>query len=64
MLNMLHIYLSLLVSRLRNEDGEVSIEYALVGGLVALAIIAGFVTFGPAVTDWFEGIAAKVSAAL
>jgi Flp pilus assembly pilin Flp len=57
----LSMLLTYLDARLRNEKGEVSIEYALVGGLVAIAIIAGFVTFGPAITNWFDGIGDMVS---
>ena len=53
-----------LISRLRAEKGEVSVEYALVGGLVATAIIGGMLVFSPAVIGWFTGIAGDVTDAL
>ena len=38
---------------LRDEEGASAIEYVLIGGLVAVAIVGGFVVFGPALSDWF-----------
>ena len=64
MLNLIHILFTQLAARLRDEDGEVSVEYALVGGLVAAAIVGGMAIFGPAVIAWFTGIAGDVTAAL
>jgi pilus assembly protein Flp/PilA len=38
---------------LRDEEGASAIEYVLIGGLVAVAIVGGMVVFGPAVSNWF-----------
>ena len=48
----------------RSEKGEVSIEYVLVGGLAALAIIAGMAVLFPAAAGWFDMIATTVTGAL
>ena len=38
---------------LRDEEGASAIEYVLIGGLVAVAIVAGMTVFGKSLTDWF-----------
>lgn len=53
MLTMLITYLN---ARLGDEKGEVSLEYALVGGLMAVAIVAGIVGLTGALGGWFNGI--------
>ena len=54
-----------LENRLRRDDkGEVAIEYVLVGGLAAVAIVAAMATFNTSVTGWFTGIATTISGAL
>ena len=65
MTNLVFTILSFLQTRLdRSESGEVSIEYVLVGGLAALAIIAGMAVLFPAVGGWFNDIATTVSNAI
>jgi Flp pilus assembly pilin Flp len=57
MLNVIHIVLSQLATRVRNDDrGEVSIEYALVGGLMAVAIVAAIALLVPGLNAWFGGM--------
>jgi len=49
---MLEFYL-----KLRNELGQDGAEYALVIGLVSLAIIVGALALGTSVNGWFNSIA-------
>ena len=52
------------IAGLRNEDGEVSLEYALVGGLMAAAIIAGVALLTDdltGATGWFAKIGDKIT---
>jgi Flp pilus assembly pilin Flp len=64
-LHLLQTLTSWLARRLDSADrGEVSIEYVLVGGLAAAAIIAGMAVLFPAVGGWFSSIATTVSGAL
>ena len=49
---------------LQTEDGVTAIEYALIGALVAVAIIAGVALLGSAVETTYSNIAAKVTEAL
>ena len=61
MLNVIHIVLSQLAARVRNDDrGEVSLEYALVGGLMAVAIAAGIAALSPLLVDWFTAIGGDI----
>jgi len=61
MLNVIHIVLSQLAARVRNDDrGEVSLEYALVGGLMAVAIAAGIAVLSPLLVEWFRAIGADI----
>ena len=46
----------------RNDKGEVSIEYVLVGGLAGVAIIAGMVTFKGDIGEWFTELGTKIDA--
>jgi pilus assembly protein Flp/PilA len=40
-----------------NEEGATSIEYALIGSLLSVAIIAGAMALGTAVNSTLQGIA-------
>ncbi len=42
--------------RLRRESGQDLIEYAMLGGLIAIALIGAGLVFGPALTGMAEGI--------
>ena len=53
-----------LADNVRNEDGEVSLEYALVGGLMAAAIIAGIGALTGALGGWFTSIGTKITNSL
>ena len=65
MTNLVFTLISFLQARLdRTDKGEVSIEYVLVGGLAALAIIAGMAVLFPAVGGWFNDIATTVNGAI
>ena len=48
----------------KKDSGEVSIEYVLVGGLAAAAIIAGMAILFPAVGGWFTDVATTVTGAI
>jgi Flp pilus assembly pilin Flp len=43
------------VQSLRQERGQDLLEYALLGGFIALGIVLGFVLFDDAVTDMVDG---------
>lgn len=56
---MLKIYTWILARRPHlggREDGQDLIEYAMLGGLIALAILGAVVLFGSALTDMATGI--------
>jgi Flp pilus assembly pilin Flp len=53
-----------LADNVRNEDGEVSLEYALVGGLMAAAIIAGIGGLTGDLKGWFTSVGDKITASL
>ena len=46
----------------RDEEGATAVEYGLIVGLIAVAIIAGMIVLAPAVTDLFTGIAGELPA--
>ncbi len=43
-------------SHVRSERGQDLIEYALLGGILAVAILAALLVLGPALTSMGEGI--------
>lgn len=65
MTNLVFTIISFLQARFdRSDKGEVAIEYVLVGGLAALAIIAGMATFSTAVGTWFSDLATAIGNAI
>lgn len=65
MLSIFNTLLDYLSARFNKEErGEVSLEYVLVGGLAAVFIIAGMAVLSPAVGNWFSGIADTITDAL
>jgi pilus assembly protein Flp/PilA len=44
----------------RSERGQDALEYALLGGLIAVVILVGVGLFGVAVNDWFTDMATEV----
>ena len=65
MFNAIAMLLDRLVARLGADDrGEVSIEYVLVGGLMAVAIVAGIVGLTGGLSGWFSGIGTEISSHL
>lgn len=47
----------------RDDEGATAVEYGLIVGLIAVAIIAGLVLLAPAITDLFTGIAGELDEA-
>ncbi len=45
---------------IKREDGASAIEYALIAGLIAVAIIVGAETLGTGISDLFEDIADRL----
>jgi pilus assembly protein Flp/PilA len=45
-----------------NEDGATAIEYGLIAGLIAVAIITAVTLVGTNLTTGFNGVAGKISA--
>lgn len=65
MLNVIFITVTQWAARLRKDDrGEVSLEYALVGGLMAAAIIAGLTVLQPELKQWFTDIGTDITNSL
>jgi pilus assembly protein Flp/PilA len=51
----------LLLRFLRDTSGATAIEYALIGGLVSVAIIVGARALGVSLNSVYTGVSAKVS---
>ena len=47
-----------------NQDGATAIEYGLIAGLIAVAIIGTVTTLGANLSAGFGGVAGKVATAL
>lgn len=47
--------MALLLKFVRDEDGAVSIEYALIGGLVSIVIVSAVMTIGSNISNMFFG---------
>jgi len=45
---------------LREEDGATALEYGLIAGAIAVAVIAVMATFTGALKDFFTDLAAKI----
>ena len=52
-----------LMSFLKDEEGQVGIEYALIAGLIALAFVVGATAVGTSINTAMENIADEVDAA-
>ena len=44
-----------------DEDGATAVEYALIAGLVAVAVMASMTALGDSITELFENTAATMS---
>ncbi len=54
--------ITLLAAKLQSDrKGVTALEYGLIAALMGAAVVAGFVTLGPAVTQIFLDIAAKLT---
>ncbi|MFN3331362.1 MAG: Flp family type IVb pilin [Caldilinea sp.] len=56
----IHHYYWKLYTQYRQEEGQDLIEYALLAGLLALAVIAGLMSAGSAIQDLFWRTAACI----
>jgi pilus assembly protein Flp/PilA len=54
---------SLVKSLTVNEDGATAVEYGLIAGLIAMAILAAITTLGTDLSGLFNGLAADVVSA-
>jgi pilus assembly protein Flp/PilA len=55
--------MNLLQRLIKDESGATAIEYGLIAGLVAVAIIAALGTLGDSLNTLFSGVASTVSTA-
>jgi Flp pilus assembly pilin Flp len=55
-----HPKVSALAQRVRREEGQTFVEYALLIGGVSVALLAAFGGLGPAVTELVGDIATKI----
>lgn len=46
-----------------DEDGATAVEYALIAGLIAVALIAALGTFGDKLSDFFTYLSGKLPTA-
>lgn len=53
-----------LTSRTQDEQGEVSLEYVLVGGLMATAIVASIGALSGSLAGWFTSISTAIGNAI
>ena len=44
----------------REETGATAVEYGLIIGLIAVAIITVLITLGPQISDMFSGLSTKI----
>ena len=58
MLRMWYIYL---MSFLKRDEGQGMVEYALIIGLVVIAVIAVLALLGPAIADQFQTIVDRLT---
>ena len=56
-------YLRKIVAFINDEEGASAIEYGLLVGLIALAIVAGATLLGTSINTMFTGAAAELTAA-
>ncbi len=56
MLHFLHVLQAWVTSRRDNEDGAVAIEYGLLAGLIALAIVVGAGILGGGLNTMFTNV--------
>jgi len=49
-------YLSKIIAFVNDEEGAVAVEYALLIGLVSVALVAALVALGPKLVTFVEGI--------
>jgi Flp pilus assembly pilin Flp len=52
----IHARLSTFVASLKEERGQDLVEYAMIGGIVAAALLLGIALLNPAVQNMFTGI--------
>lgn len=50
----------LLISLVRDDEGQDLVEYAMLVALIALIAAAGVRSFGGALNNWFNGLAGSV----
>ena len=53
---------SLLTRFRKNESGATAIEYGLIAGLMAVAVIGAVTAFGPGLTNTFTELGGKLTA--
>lgn len=59
---MLHVYTVLETIRSRRDErGATATEYALLVGLIALALVLGVTFFGTTLNTWFNNLGTTVS---
>ena len=49
-----------LICLLRDDAGSAAVEYGLIAGLIALAIIAGATTIGTSLSTTFSNVASSI----
>jgi pilus assembly protein Flp/PilA len=58
----MHLWLQYRIAELRNsEDGAAAVEYGLLVGLIAIAIIAAVIVLGEELTDLFEFVGTELA---
>ncbi|MCX4146826.1 MULTISPECIES: Flp family type IVb pilin [Paraburkholderia] len=60
----MHAWSDIAKQLLRDDSGVTSIEYALIGSLIAVTILGAVATLGSSVSNLYQRIATKVAAAL
>ncbi len=50
-----------LLSFLKDEEGVVAIEYAMIASLIAIAIVAAVLAVGTNLGAWFQNVATRIT---
>jgi len=57
---MLKKFINFISGNLKNEKGQGMVEYALIIGLVSIAVIAVLVLLGPEISDLFQRVVNEI----
>ena len=60
MFNSLYDVVSMMIIRMRNDEGQTMAEYGILIAVIALVVVAAAITLGGSLTSLFSSTASKV----